>query len=150
MALLTGSRGLDRAQVITVETKINTFRFSKWTTSSFSAVGPKSERLLGSMQSAFSKPCVLLAGLGVAPLPVSSLTPGRRPLCCLTAHPHRVVGALPPATRPLLRPAGRWAPYLLQACSRALSPVCGPVTVTATADMVGHGRGHYWTLTFMR
>lgn len=44
--LLTGSRGLDRAQVITVETKINTFRFSKWLTSSFSAVGPKSQRYL--------------------------------------------------------------------------------------------------------
>ena len=41
-ALLTGSRGLDRAQVITVETKINTFRFSKWLVSSFRAAGPKS------------------------------------------------------------------------------------------------------------
>ena len=41
-ALLTGSRGLDRAQVITVETKINTFRFSKWPLSAFRAVGPKS------------------------------------------------------------------------------------------------------------
>lgn len=40
-ALLTGSRGLDLAQVITVETKINTFRFSKWLLSSFRAVGPK-------------------------------------------------------------------------------------------------------------
>ena len=39
--LLTGSRGLDRAQVITVDTKINTFRFSKWLISSFRAVGPK-------------------------------------------------------------------------------------------------------------
>lgn len=39
--LLTGPSGLDRAQVITVDIKINTFRFSKWRTSSFSAVGPK-------------------------------------------------------------------------------------------------------------
>lgn len=39
--LLTGPSGLDRAQVITVDIKIYTFRFSKWRTSSFSAVGPK-------------------------------------------------------------------------------------------------------------
>lgn len=48
-SVLTGSRGLDLAQVITVETKINTFRFSKWLISSFRAVGPKSEWLFGSM-----------------------------------------------------------------------------------------------------
>lgn len=64
-SVLTGSRGLDLAQVITVETKINTFRFSKWLTSSFSAVGPKSEWLFGSVQNVFSKSCVLLAGLEV-------------------------------------------------------------------------------------
>ena len=40
-ALLTGSRALDRAQVITVETKINSFRFAKWLVSSFRAVRPK-------------------------------------------------------------------------------------------------------------
>ena len=33
---------MDRAQVITVDTKINTLRFSKWLTSSFRAVGPRS------------------------------------------------------------------------------------------------------------
>lgn len=42
-ALLTGSRALDRAQVITVETKINSFRFAKWLVSSFRAVRPKKE-----------------------------------------------------------------------------------------------------------
>lgn len=45
-ALLTGSVDLDRAQVITVDNKINTFRLSKWLTSSLSAVGPKSRAVI--------------------------------------------------------------------------------------------------------
>lgn len=56
---LTGSRDLERAQVITVEIKMNIFRFSIWLTSSFSAVGPKNQWLFGSLQHVFSKSCAV-------------------------------------------------------------------------------------------
>lgn len=62
--LLTGSRGLDRAQVITVDTKINTFRFSKWLISSFRAVGPKSQAVTWIHLERVLKSCVLLITSG--------------------------------------------------------------------------------------